>query len=304
MPSRAGAAAAALIADLHLPETVTTRAILIASGFTYAQIDAHLSAYRWRAWGGAIVLHNGPLHREEMLAVALINCGPRSALTGFTLAADVGLAGWDREEVHVLVPGGARIQRIPGIRLRVHWTSDWSKELVTDGRHALAPALVRAAATFSRPRPAIGLLAAAVQQRLATVTGLRQALHTAPRTRHRHALLTALDDIEQGAQALSEIDFARLCRRYGLPEPKRQAVRREPSGRRRYLDAEWRTRSGRRLAVEVDGALHVAVRRWWSDQLRQNEIAISDRTVLRFPSAVVRHEEALVIDQLTRALDL
>jgi very-short-patch-repair endonuclease len=90
----------------------------------------------------------------------------------------------------------------------------------------------------------------------------------------------------------------------GLPEPARQAIRREPSGRRRYLDVEFRTRSGRRLVVEVDGALHLAVRSWWSDQFRQNEVVISDSPVLRFPSAFVRHEEALVIGQLRRALDL
>jgi very-short-patch-repair endonuclease len=90
----------------------------------------------------------------------------------------------------------------------------------------------------------------------------------------------------------------------GLPEPARQAIRREPSGRRRYLDVEFRTRSGRRLVVEVDGALHLVVRNWWSDLFRQIEVVISDSPVLRFPSAFVRHEEALVIGQLRRALDL
>ena len=83
--------------------------------------------------------------------------------------------------------------------------------------------------------------------------------------RHRHALLTALDDIEQGAHALSEIDFARLCRRNGLPEPTRQSVRPDSSGRVRYLDVEWSTRTGRVLVVEVDGALHLRPTRWWSD---------------------------------------
>ena len=304
MPTRSGVTAAALLAELILPATVTTRAILIRSGFTYAQIEAQLAAHRWQERGGAIVLHNGPLHREELIAVALINCGPRSAVTAFTAAAQAGLQGWDREEIHVLVPGGTRIRQVDGIRLRVHWSGRWSTEMVAGGRQDLAPALVRAAATFGRPRPAIGILAAAVQQRLVTPSRLRNAIDAAPRTRHRRALLTALDDIAQGAEALSEIDFARLCRRHGLPEPIRQAIRSEPSGRRRYLDAEWRTRSGRRLVVEVDGALHTAVRRWWSDQLRQNEVAISDSTVLRFPSAFVRHEEAMVVDQLARALAL
>jgi hypothetical protein len=105
-----------------------------------------------------------------------------------------------------------------------------------------------------------------------------------------------------GRQALSEIDFGQLCRRFGLPAPTRQAVRVEPSSRRRYLDAEWRRRDGRTVAAEVDGALHLTPRRWYDDQLRQNEVVIAGTIVLRFPSVVVRDEPALVAAQLRRAL--
>jgi hypothetical protein len=125
---------------------------------------------------------------------------------------------------------------------------------------------------------------------------------TSPRIRHRAALLAAAHDIAQGAQALSEIDFTRLCRSRGLPPPARQRIRIEPSGRRRYLDAEWDLPDGRRLIVEVDGALHLAVGRWWDDQLRQNELAIARDVVLRYPSVVVRNEPDIVADQLRRCL--
>jgi very-short-patch-repair endonuclease len=59
---------------------------------------------------------------------------------------------------------------------------------------------------------------------------------------------------------------------------------------------------GRRVVVEVDGALHLVPRRWWADQLRQNELVLHGDLVLRYPSAVVRCEPALVVDQLRRAL--
>jgi hypothetical protein len=111
-----------------------------------------------------------------------------------------------------------------------------------------------------------------------------------------------VEDIAMGAQALSEIDFVALCRRNGLPIPTLQAIRVEPGGRRRYLDAEWRRRDGRRVAAEVDGALHLSARRWYDDQLRQNEIVLGGTLVVRFPSVVVRTEERLVADQLRRAL--
>ena len=105
-----------------------------------------------------------------------------------------------------------------------------------------------------------------------------------------------------GAHALSEIDFARLCRRHRLPAPDQQAIRTEPSGRRRYLDAKWRRRDGRQLVAEVDGGLHLYVRRWWDDQLRQNEVMLSHSLVLRFPSVVIRTDEEVVADQLRRGL--
>ena len=190
--------------------------------------------------------------------------------------------------------------------MRLHVDSHWERVR----RHGdsvvqvFPDALLRAAVTFDSARPACGILAAAVQQRLATPASLRAALNRAPRSRHRAALIGAVDDIDQGAQALSEIDFARLCRRYRLPEPQRQAIRVDSSGRRRYLDAVWQRHDGRLVVVEVDGALHLSPNRWWDDQLRQNELALGDALVLRFPSVVVRTEPAVVAAQLRRALEL
>jgi hypothetical protein len=299
-----GAARAAAFTDLLTGPAVTSRAGLVAQGWTYSEIDSQLAARRWQLCGRAVVLHNGPLQPEESAEAALVNCGPRAALTGFTLAEARGLRGWHRDAIHVLVPAGARIVRPPGLALRVHWSGRWAEEDVRARRHALEPALVLAAGTFPSARPACGLLAAGVQQRLTTADRLRGAIAAAPRLRHHHDLGLAIADIAQGAEALSEIDFARLGRRHHLPAPLRQAVRPEPSGRRRYLDAEFRTATGRRLVVEIDGALHLAADRWWDDQLRQNELVLSGRLVLRFPSVVVRLEELLVVDQLRRALAL
>jgi hypothetical protein len=134
------------------------------------------------------------------------------------------------------------------------------------------------------------VLAATVQQRLARPGDLEAAIANAPRTRHRAALMAAAHDISGGAQALSEIDFARLCRSAGLATPVRQAIRLDRFGRRRYLDVEWRRGDGRRIVAEIDGALHLVAPHWWADQLRQNEIVIAGDLVLRFPSVVVRCE--------------
>jgi hypothetical protein len=249
------------------------------------------------------VLHGGPPTPAERQLVVLLNCGERALLTAFTAAEQHGLRGWERPTLHVLVPAGTRVYGTTE-PVRLHYVGDWARVDAMPGRrlHRCPDSLVLAASTFDSPRSACGILAAAVQQRLVTADQLRDALQRAPRTRHRRLLHTALDDIGQGAQAMSEIDFGRLCRRAGLPVPTRQAVRVDRSGRRRYLDAEWIRADGRRVVAEVDGALHLSPRRWWDDQLRQNELVIADDIVLRFPSVVVRTNPEEVVAQLRRVL--
>jgi hypothetical protein len=285
-------------------DNVVRPAELWGAGFSTAQIRAQVDARRWQRVGRSVVLHNSTLSAEDRWQVTLSNCGPRAVLTAFTAVAELGLTGWEDEAVHVLVPGGTHVTNPSGALLRVHFTGNWAREqrLLARPIHAAAPALLRAAATFRSPRPACGILAAGVQQQLVSTEQLAHALTNSGRIRHRAALLSAVRDISQGADALSEIDFARLCRRYRLPPPERQAVRVEPSGRRRYLDALWVRVDGRTVAAEVDGAVHLVARRWWDDQLRQNELSLGGAMVLRFPSVVVRTEPGLVADQLRRAL--
>lgn len=232
----------------------------------------------------------------------MINCGPRAVLTSFIALEEWGLTGWSRAEVHVLAPSGTARPRLRGPVL--HRTGDWSAVDLAPVRrlHRVAAAAVLAASSFPTHRSACGLLAAADQQRLTSPTDLRAALTAAPRARHRAAMLSAGADIAQGADALSEIDLRRLCRRFGLPLPTHQAVRVEANGRRRYLDAEWRFPDGRVVAVEVDGACHLAPQQWVKDQLRQNQIVIGGTIVLRFPSIVVRDSPALVAAQLRAVL--
>jgi hypothetical protein len=282
---------------------VTTARALRADGVSGYQLAAEVESGRWRRAGLAVVMHNGPLSTSQRWRVARIHAGPQSILTAFTAAEAYGLCGWEREATHVLAPAGTRIRAgcpVPVV-LHLHGSRP-VRQNRSHGVERLPEALVRAAATFASSRPGCGLLAAAVQQRKTTGPELRAALRQAPRARHRARLIEAIDDIEGGSEALSEIDFVRLCRRNGLPVPIRQAVRREPSGRRRYLDATWRRADGRLVVAEVDGALHLIVSRWWDDQLRQNELALADALVLRFPSVVVRGEQALVAAQLRRAL--
>lgn len=284
--------------------SVTTWSRLLRAGCTPAYVKAQLAAQRWRRWGYAIVLHNGPLSAKERWYVARVHGGPGALLTAFTAAEAYGLRGWERERVHVLGKPGTRASARSPVPMRLHRVADWAqvRRHPRGPVHVLPQALLVAAASFDSPRPACGIVAAAVQQRLVTPARVRAALTQASCTRHRSILLHAVDDIAQGAQALSEIDFVRLCRRHGLPPPDQQLVRREPGGRRRYLDATWRRADGRLVVVEVDGAVHLDQRNWWSDQSRQNKLVLADAVVLRYPSVVIRTQPQLVAAEIREAL--
>jgi hypothetical protein len=164
-------------------------------------------------------------------------------------------------------------------------------------------ALVDTAVWSPPPRTACGVLAAGVQQRLTTAPRLREMLESAGNVRHRKLLLAVLADIEGGAQAVSELDFLRFCRRHGLPRPQLQ-TRLDTAGRRRYLDATFRRQDGRMIGVEIDGAAHLIVATYWRDMRRLNDLVIDGRRILRFPSAAIHADDPDAVLQLRTALHL
>jgi hypothetical protein len=134
---------------------------------------------------------------------------------------------------------------------------------------------------------AVTIIAATFQQRLVRITDVAQVLARLPRLRRRPIIVAAVQDAASGAQSTFEIDFARLCRRAGLPEPSRQsATRRDANGRKRYRDAyfdPWK------VHVEIDGSQHMNVDDWYSDMRQHNEVIIAGERLLRFAGWMVRH---------------
>jgi hypothetical protein len=166
-------------------------------------------------------------------------------------------------------------------------------------RTRLARSLVDAAAWMATDDRARAVLAAGVQQRLVRADDLTAVAGRCVRLRRRSLITATLADIAGGAEALSELDFTRLVRRFGLPEPDRQAERRDSQGRRRWLDALWKKA---RLIVEVDGLWHMDAMAWWDDMRRDNEFTVSGYRVLRFPAFAVRHYPDAVARQVRAAL--
>lgn len=97
------------------------------------------------------------------------------------------------------------------------------------------------------------------------------------RDKRRMLVNAVLLDLLGGAQSLGELDFARECRRRGLPEPSRQAIRKGRNGRY-YLDVYWEQWG---VVVEIDGLQHARAQNVVQDALRQNDITLGDCRVLR-----------------------
>jgi len=118
-----------------------------------------------------------------------------------------------------------------------------------------------------------------VQQRLTTPERLGGQSMTVRRDRRRMLITAVVADLMGGVRSLGEHEFARLCRRHGVPEPTRQAVRRGPGGRW-YLDVCWEPWG---VVVEIDGIQHEWAVNVVADALRHNSLALDRAIVLRLP---------------------
>ena len=288
---------------------VVRRSQLAALGMTSSEIEAMVAAGRWRAHGVIVVaMHNGPLSHEQQLWAAVLNAGPHAALAARTAAAAHGLVGWAAECIEVLVPRGSAVPAGLGLAVKIHESRRFTVDDIHPGRALpqvrVERALIDAAVWSARPRTACGVVAAGVQQRLSTPAKLRAELGRAGAVRYRRLLEAALLDIDGGAQAVSELDFLRFCRRNGFPRPELQEVRVDARGRRRYLDATFRDRDSRPFRVEIDGALHLVVQTYWNDMVRGNDLVIGRERVLRFPSYVIYSNDPTAVRQLRSALGL
>src|SRR5579875_1323738 len=318
MPARA--AQTPRMADFHdeLPDPIRSLAghqcgvltfeQLRLAGLSDALVQRRLRRNRWRAVSPVVVvLHNGPLTRRQAFAAAVLSGGEECGLAAWTAAEAAGLRGWERPGVHILVSKGSKPALVGGVETYVHESRRFSKDDLVAAwppRVSIERSLVDAAVWTRKIRPACGILAAGVQQRLTVPESLIATLDAAGAVRHRRVLRAALIDISGGAQAVSEMDFLRFCDRNALPRPLLQNVRVDSKGRRRYLDATFRRRDGKLVRVEIDGALHLVAHTYWADMFRQNDLAIGHELVLRFASFVIYANDPDAIEQLRRALNL
>lgn len=282
---------------------------------TPGQLRGRIRTGRWRAIvPGVVLAGNGHLTRQQQLWTAVLVASspaarsPDAVLAGETSAAESGVRGMRTDPIFVLVPAARhrphRLGRLPldMPRVVVRRTSVLPRAHLQVGRPrrtSLPRAVVDAASWAPSDRAARTVLASARQQRRVTPEELLAVVRHRLRIKRRALILETITDIAGGAEALSEIDLVKLCRRFGLPMPDLQERRKDASGRTRFLDAYWRKWG---LQVEVDGAHHMTTQHWEADMQRQNEVWISGDRILRFSGYQARRKPADVADQIRRAL--
>ena len=279
---------------------VVSRAMLRAAGIGADDVRAEVRAERWTAHGlQTVALHCRPLARDEQLWQAVWETGLGvAALDGVTALAAAGLKGYTDDRIHLSVVHSHSVKHVGGVKVH-KITRRHDRELAPHGIPRVRPAVaaIRAAHWADSDRQAALLLVMPVQQGLVRAGDLLETARTIRGRRRRAFVGGVIRDIALGAQSLGEIDFARLCRARGLPEPDRQVVRTGPRGRI-YLDVRWSCG----LVVEIDGVQH----RWGLapvlDALRQNGVTLSRNTVLRIPNIGLRLEEDAFMDQVEQAL--
>lgn len=284
---------------------LATRKQLRAWGVSEAHERAQIAARRWHALNSSVVCtHNGPLTADQAEWAVVLSAQGLVALAGLTAMAKLGVRGLPSPAVHLLVPRGARVLAVPGVVADVH---ESRRFVSTDVLPRLPPvtslqrSTIDAAVWSPDIKTATRVICAPIQQRRASATGLREALVAAGHVKFRTVLLPFIADLEGGAEALSEVAFLRWCRKHGLATPTCQ-VRLDRQGMRRYLDAVFITRSGRRLLVEVDGGIHLTLTTRWADSAKDNDASINGDLALRFPSIAIYADDPVALDQLRRGL--
>lgn len=249
---------------------------------TRGQVQAQLRAVRWQRCGSqSVATTTGPLTDEARRWAAVFEAGPRGFLDGASALQAAGLTRFTTESVRVSVPRGARRRRAPGVDIRQ--TRRWSPDDLAGGggvpRARPEVAAVRAALWAVSDRQACLVVTMAVQQGVTTAERIGVELLRVRRDRRRALLCELVVDLLGGVRSLGELDFARECRRRGLPEPSRQVVRRGRGGRY-YLDAAWEDCG---VVVEIDGIHHGWADVALADALRQNQLSLEGDVVLRLP---------------------
>jgi very-short-patch-repair endonuclease len=269
----------------------------------WATIKSRLRSGRWRPlqWGIYATFTGEPCREAELWA-AVLRAGPHAVLSHQTAAELDGLTSTRSKVIHVTVPGSARVDPIPGLRLhRSERLAEARHPSRTPPRTRIEETVVDLTQTTKTIDGAFGWLCQGCGSRLTTPDLLLTALYKRRKVRWRAILLSALGDIGDGARSVLEIRYVRDVERpHGLPRARRQAKMNRSSGRI-YLDNlvdRYRT------CIELDGKAAHPVADRWHDIARDNASAADGLATLRYSWADVAQRPCQTAAQIADVLRL
>jgi len=272
---------------------------LVQHGIDRFAVRDEMAAGRWfRAGRHTVAIDTPVLTPEALHWWAVWESGSGARLDGASALLAVGMTGFTAQAIEVAMPSRNRHHPLDGVRLhRVDAPSPIAGAGIP--RVGVEPATIHAAQWAVSDRQAALLICLPIQQRLTSPARLLIAWRGVRRSTRRHFLDAVIADVTDGAHSLGELDFTRLARRYGVPEPSHQSLKTGPGGRV-YLDISWDEIG---LVVEIDGGHHMLALNPIDDALRQNDrVAVGDH-VLRIPVIGFRTATDRFMRQVRRTHD-
>lgn len=274
---------------------------LMEAGVTREERLAHIRAGRWAEIPSrGVVTDLGTLHGPDLWRRSLVEVGPQARLGGVTALEAAGLVGFEEPVAHIWVPKGMEKSQPTCTLVRLHETRRWDASDAIDGqlrRSRPDVATVQGALWAKSLRQAGLVLVMPVQQRLVRIEEVAEVLERVRRHPFRRGLRAVVEEIRGGSTSLNEIDFARMCRGRGIPEPDRQVMRRNAEGRQ-YIDARWRCG----VAVEINGAQHDRLTALMSDEVRMVDRQLEGDAVVVISVLTLRLDPDPIFGRLARLL--
>lgn len=240
---------------------------------------------------------------SEVLA-AVLGAGPGAVASHRTAAALWQLEGIRRVKPEITVPRGRRYRR-DGVTVHQSGDLDRVESRVVEGipTTPVARTLLDLGAVMPNKLVHVALDDAR-RRRLTQWNALLDTLVVhARRGRDGVATLRAILDEHFGEVVATDSGFERLVfialRDAGLPRPTLQHEVR--IGQRTYrIDLAY---PDNRLAIELDGSVHLQERTWQADHIRQNALVNAGWTVLRYTWKDYRQEFSRMVQEIRAALN-
>jgi Transcriptional regulator, AbiEi antitoxin len=280
---------------------VIARAQALALGMTDAAITWRLRSGRWqRLLPGVYATFSGRPARRCQLWAAILRAGPGAVLSHRTAAELWDLLTEQCGVIHVTVPRGTPVTRIPGVVLHYSGRSAAARHpALTPPRTRIEETVLDLAASAANIDDALAWVFRGCAGRHTTPVRLSTAMCLRRRMRWRTEVSRALGEAATGVHSLLEHRYLNgVERRHGLPPGTRQRVTWR-DGSRQYSDVAYEEYG---TLVELDGsAAHPEAARW--TDIRRDRAQLADgRVTLRFSWTEVSTQSCAVATEIARIL--